>query len=34
MPIRNITQVTCDNLHELVPEYIHGNSIIVQNYND
>ena len=34
MPIRNITQVTCDNLHELVPEYIHGNSIIIQNYND
>ena len=34
MPIRNITQVTCDNLHELVPEYIHGNSIIVQNYSD
>ena len=33
-PIRNITQVTLDNLHEVIPEYIHGNNIIVQNYDD
>jgi hypothetical protein len=33
-PIRNITQVTLDNLHEVIPEYIHGNNIIIQNYDD
>ena len=33
-PNRNITQVTLDNLHEVIPEYIHGNNIIVQNYDD
>tara|TARA_B100000686_G_scaffold127913_1_gene135129 strand:- start:1067 stop:1459 length:393 start_codon:yes stop_codon:yes gene_type:complete len=33
-PIRNITQVNLDNLHEVIPEYIHGNNIIIQNYND
>ena len=33
-PIRNITQVTLDNLHEVIPEYIHGNNIIIQNYED
>ena len=33
-PIRNISQVTLDNLHEVIPEYIHGNNIIVQNYDD
>ena len=32
--IRNITQVTLENLHELVPEYIHNNNIIIQNYED
>ena len=33
-PIRNITQVTLDNLHEHIPEYIHGNKLIIQNYDD
>jgi len=33
-PIRNITQVTLENLHETIPEYIHGNKIIIQNYDD
>ena len=33
-PIRNITQVTLDNLHELIPEYIHNNKTIIQNYDD
>ena len=33
-PIRNITQVTIDTLHESIPEYIHGNNIIIQNYED
>tara|TARA_B100000575_G_C23140086_1_gene663233 strand:- start:1519 stop:1935 length:417 start_codon:yes stop_codon:yes gene_type:complete len=33
-PIRNITQVTIDNLHELIPEYIHNNKTIIQNYDD
>tara|TARA_Y100001936_G_scaffold253411_1_gene317867 strand:- start:6000 stop:6410 length:411 start_codon:yes stop_codon:yes gene_type:complete len=33
-PIRNITQVTLENLHEMIPEYIHGNKVIIQNYDD
>tara|TARA_B100001123_G_C15341496_1_gene1035161 strand:+ start:6631 stop:7110 length:480 start_codon:yes stop_codon:yes gene_type:complete len=33
-PIRNITPITLDNLHEHVSEYIHGNKIIIQNYDD
>ena len=33
-PIRNITQVSLENLHETIPEYIHGNKIIIQNYDD
>ena len=32
-PIRNITQVTIDNLHELIPEYIHNNKTIIQIYD-
>ena len=34
MPQRTITQVTLDNFHEHVPEYIHGNNIMIQNYED
>ena len=34
MPQRVITQVTLDNFHEHVPEYIHGNNIMIQNYED
>ena len=33
-PIRNITQVTLENLHEMIPEYIHGNKVVIQNYDD
>ena len=32
--IRNITQVTLENLHEELPEYIHNNKIIIGDYND
>jgi hypothetical protein len=34
MPTRIITQVTLENFHELVPEYINGNNIVIQNYED
>jgi len=34
MPQRVITQVTLENFHEQVPEYIHGNNIMIQNYED
>jgi len=34
MPQRTITQVTLENFHEHVPEYIHGNNIMIQNYED
>jgi hypothetical protein len=34
MPGRVITQVTLENFHELVPEYIHHNNTIIQNYDD
>jgi hypothetical protein len=34
MPQRVITQVTLENFHEHVPEYIHGNNIMIQNYED
>ena len=34
MSRRVITQVTLENFHELVPEYIQGNNIIIQNYED
>ena len=33
-PIRNITTVTLESIHEDIPEYIHNNQIIVANYND
>ena len=33
-PIRNITPVTLESIHEDIPEYIHNNQIIVANYND
>ena len=33
-PIRNITQVTLEDIHEKIPEYIHGNNVIIQNYDD
>ena len=34
MSRRVITQVTLENFHELVPEYIQGNNTIIQNYED
>ena len=34
MPGRVITQVTLENFHELVPEYIHHTKTIIQNYDD
>ena len=34
MPTRVITQVTLENFHELLPEYIFGNNLIIQNYED
>ena len=34
MPGRVIKQVTLENFHELVPEYIHHNNTIIQNYDD
>ena len=33
-PIRNITPVTLESIHEDIPEYIHNNQIIIANYND
>lgn len=34
MPAKVITQVTLENFHELVPEYIHNKNIIISNYDD
>ena len=34
MPARVITQVTLENFHELVPEYIFNNKLMIQNYED
>lgn len=34
MPARVITQVTLENFHELVPEYIFNQKHMIQNYED
>ena len=34
MPAKVITQVTLDNFHEHVPEYIFNTKTIIQNYED
>ena len=34
MPSRVITQVTLENFHELVPEYIFNQQLMIQNYED
>jgi len=34
MPSRVITQVTLENFHELVPEYIFNQKLMIQNYED
>ena len=34
MPAKVITQVTLENFHELLPEYIFNNKIMIQNYED
>jgi len=34
MPGRVITQVTLENFHEIVSEYIHHTKTIIQNYDD
>jgi hypothetical protein len=34
MPVKVITQVTVDNFHEHVPEYIFNKKTIIQNYED
>tara|TARA_Y100001970_G_C14002242_1_gene734005 strand:+ start:364 stop:747 length:384 start_codon:yes stop_codon:yes gene_type:complete len=34
MPSRVITQVTLDNFHEVVPEYIYNTNKVLQTYDD
>jgi hypothetical protein len=34
MPAKVITQVTLENFHELITEYIHNKNIIISNYDD
>lgn len=34
MPSRVITQVTIDNFHEIVPEYIYNTNKVLQTYDD
>ena len=34
MPIENLSLVTNENFHNVVPEYIKSNNIIISDYND
>ena len=34
MPIENLSLITNENFHMIVPEYIKSNNIIISDYND